>query len=196
MFGQMKIKTRILGILAILGGGYLLQVAMVQYTATATHNRMSEISSSLFPAALKMQEAEAAFERMKKHYGDAVVLQDAKSLDGGAKDAEAVDAALGEVKTALAASPELSKQADGLIAQFASIRTRDHDTYTAILAATAGPSDDLMAQVGALGKDNKTLTDAMGSFDKSISANFQTRLDSVDASGGAPPWMLWTLLNT
>ncbi|MGA9128516.1 MAG: methyl-accepting chemotaxis protein [Terracidiphilus sp.] len=181
MFGQMKIKTRILGILAILGGGYLLQVAMVQYTATATHNRMSEISSSLFPAALKMQEAEAAFERMKKHYGDAVVLQDAKSLDGGAKDAEAVDAALGEVKTALAASPELSKQADGLIAQFASIRTRDHDTYTAILAATAGPSDDLMAQVGALGKDNKTLTDAMGSFDKSISANFQTRLDSVDA---------------
>ncbi|MGA7831220.1 MAG: methyl-accepting chemotaxis protein [Terracidiphilus sp.] len=177
----MKIKTRILGILAILGGGYLLQVAMVQYTATATHNRMSEISSSLFPAALKMQEAEAAFERMKKHYGDAVVLQDAKSLDGGAKDAEAVDAALGEVKTALAASPELSKQADGLIAQFASIRTRDHDTYTAILAATAGPSDDLMAQVGALGKDNKTLTDAMGSFDKSISANFQTRLDSVDA---------------
>jgi methyl-accepting chemotaxis protein len=181
MFGQMKIKTRILGILAILGGGYLLQVAMVQYTATATHNRMSEISSSLFPAALKMQEAEAAFERMKKHYGDAVVLQDAKSLDGGAKDAEAVDEALGEVKTALAASPELSKQADGLIAQFASIRTRDHDTYTAILAATAGPSDDLMAQVGALGKDNKTLTDAMGSFDKSISANFQTRLDSVDA---------------
>ncbi|MGA2278518.1 MAG: methyl-accepting chemotaxis protein [Terracidiphilus sp.] len=177
----MKIKTRILGILAILGGGYLLQVAMVQYTATATHNRMSEISSSLFPAALKMQEAEAAFERMKKHYGDAVVLQDAKSLDGGAKDAEAVDEALGEVKTALAASPELSKQADGLIAQFASIRTRDHDTYTAILAATAGPSDDLMAQVGALGKDNKTLTDAMGSFDKSISANFQTRLDSVDA---------------
>jgi methyl-accepting chemotaxis protein len=181
MFGQMKIKTRILGILAILGGGYLLQVAMVQYTATATHNRMSEISSSLFPAALKMQEAEAAFERMKKHYGDAVVLQDAKSLDGGAKDAEAVDAALGEVKTALAASPDLSKQADGLIAQFASIRARDHDTYTAILAATAGPSDDLMAQVGALGKDNKTLTDAMGSFDKSISANFQTRLDSVDA---------------
>ena len=44
---------------------------------------MSQISSSLFPAALKMQEAEAAFERMKKHYGDAVVLQDAKALAQG-----------------------------------------------------------------------------------------------------------------
>jgi hypothetical protein len=39
----------------------------------------------------------------------------------------------------------------------------------------------MMAQVGALGKDNKTLTDAMGVFDKAISANIQTQFDSVDA---------------
>ena len=83
-----------------------------------------------------MQEAEAAFERMKKHYGDAVVLQDAKSLKGAEKDAEATAAALEAVKTSLASSPELGKQADGLLAQFASIRSRDHDTYAAILAAT------------------------------------------------------------
>jgi hypothetical protein len=83
---------------------------------------MSQISASLFPAALKMQHAEASFERMKKRYGDAVVLQDAKSLDGAEKDAEATAGTLDEVKTALASSPELSKQADGLIAQFASIR--------------------------------------------------------------------------
>jgi len=40
MFGQMKIKTRILGILAVLAGGYLLLLAMVQISATATHSRM------------------------------------------------------------------------------------------------------------------------------------------------------------
>jgi methyl-accepting chemotaxis protein len=181
MFGQMKIKTRILGILAVLAGGYLLLLAMVQFTASATHSRMSDISSNLFPAALKMSEAEAAFERMKKKYGDAVVLQDAASLKGAEKDAEATASALDVVKTSLAASPELGKQADSLLAQFASIRSRDHDTYAAILAATAGPSDDLMAQVGVLGKDNKALTDAMGQFDKAISASFQTQLDAVDA---------------
>ena len=32
MFGQMKIKTRILGILAVLAGGYLLLLAMVQFS--------------------------------------------------------------------------------------------------------------------------------------------------------------------
>ncbi|MGA2349574.1 MAG: methyl-accepting chemotaxis protein [Terracidiphilus sp.] len=177
----MKIKTRILGILAVLAGGYLLLVGMVQLSSTTTHTRMSEISSSLFPAALRMQEAEASFERMKKHYGDAVVLQDAKSLTGAEKDAEATAASLEEVKTVLAYSPELSKQADALLEQFTSIRTRDHSTYAAILAATAGPSDDLMAQVGVLGKDNTALTEAMGAFDKTISASFQTQLDAVDA---------------
>ena len=181
MFGNMKIKTRILSILAVLAGGYLLLLAMVQISATATHSRMSIISTSLFPAALKMQDAQASFERMKKHYGDAVVLQDANSLKGAEADAEATATALGEVKVELASSPELSKVADNLETQFSSIRSRDHETYAAILGAKDGPSDDLMAQVGALGKDNKVLTDAMAEADKTISANFQTQLDAVDA---------------
>lgn len=181
MLRNMKIKTRVLAILAVLAAGYLMLLAMVQISSTATHSRMSQISSSLFPAALKMQEAEASFERMKKHYGDAVVLQDAASLKGAAADADSTAAALTEVKSALSASPELGKQANDLLTQFAALQTRDHDTYTAMLAATAGPSDDLMAQVGALGKDNKALTDAMSQFDKAISASFQTQLDAVDA---------------
>jgi len=181
MFAQMKIKTRILGILAVLAGGYLLLLAMVQLSSTATHSRMSEISTSIFPAAIKMQDAEAAFERMKKKYGDAVVLQDAGSLKGAEVDGEATATALGEVRTALASSPELGKQADALLAQFSSIRSRDHDTYAAILGATGGPTEDMMTQVGVLGKDNKALTEAMGLFDKAISADFQKQLDTVDA---------------
>jgi methyl-accepting chemotaxis protein len=178
----MKIKTRILSILAVLAGGYLLLLAMVQISATSTHSRMSTISSSLFPSALKMQHAQASFERMKKHYGDAVVLQDANSLKAAEEDAEATASALGEVKTELAFSPELSKVADSLVTQFSSIRSRDHDTYAAILGAKDGPSEELMAQVGVLGKDNKVLTDAMAEADKTISASFQTQLDAVDAS--------------
>jgi methyl-accepting chemotaxis protein len=181
MFGQMKIKTRILGILAVLAAGYLVLLVMVLLTSSATHSRMLQISSSLYPAALRMQHAQASFERMKKHYGDAVVLQDAKALAGAETDADETGAALTDVKNLLASSPELAKQADALAAQFDSIRSRDHQTYAAILAATAGPSDDLMAQVGALGKDNKAFTDTMGDFDKAISASFQTQLDAVDA---------------
>jgi len=181
MFKDTKIKTRILRILAVLAGGYVLLLGVVQISSTATHRRMSQISTSLFPAALRMQEAEAAFERMKKHYGDAVVLQDPHSLAGAETDAAGTAAALEQVKHVLTSSPELSRQANGILAQFSSIRSRDRDTYAAILAARDGPSDDLMAQVGALGKDNKKLTDSMSQFDKAISVDFQTQLDTVDA---------------
>jgi methyl-accepting chemotaxis protein len=177
----MKIKTRILGILGILAGGYLLLLAMVQTSATITHSRMSQISSSLFPAALRMQEAEAAFERMKKHYGDAVVLQDTASLTGAEKDAEDTATALGAVKTALVPAPELATQADNLLTQFASIRSRDHATYAAVLANKGGPSDEMMSQMGALGKENKSFSDAMSNYDKAIAADFQRQLDTVDA---------------
>lgn len=176
----MKIKTWILGIVAVLGGGNLLMLSVVNYSATATHSRMSQISSSLFPAALRMQEAEAAFERMKKHYGDAVVLQDKKALDGAEKDAESTAAALTEAQQALSGVGDLEKQADALLDRFASIRSRDRETYTAILAATGGPTDDLMNQVGALGRENKNLTDGMAALDKSVAAAFQKELDIVD----------------
>jgi len=181
MFGNKMIKASILSTLAVLAGGYLLLLAMVQISATATHHQMLEISSSQFPAALKMQEAEASFERMKKHYSDAVVLQDAASLQSAQTDAEATTTALDAVKTALSSVPDLEKQADALDGQFSSIRSRDHDTYAAILAATGGPSEEMMGQVGALGKDNTAFTDAMSGFDKAIAANFQKQLDTVDA---------------
>lgn len=182
MFANMMIKTRILGILAILCGGYLLILAMVQISATSTHSRMSRISTSIFPAALRMQEAKAAFERMKKHYGDAVVLQDANSLSSADKDAESVNGALTAAKDALASSPELDKEAETLLAQFNALRVRDHDTYTAILGAKDGPTEELMSQVGALGKDNKALTEAMSKFDKSIASGLQSELDAVDTN--------------
>lgn len=180
MLADMKIKTRIISILAVLVGGYLLLLAMVQLTAMATHGRMSEISSSLFPAAIRMQEAESSFERMKKRYGDAVVLQDAGSLKGAETDAEATSTALLDVKTKLASAPELEKTADALVSQFASLRSRDHDTYAAILSSTGVPSDAMMAKVGALGKENTAVGDAMAQFNKDISADFQKQLDAVD----------------
>jgi methyl-accepting chemotaxis protein len=181
MLRQTKIRTIILGILALLGGGYLLLLAIVHLSTTATHSRMSQISSSLFPAALRIAEAESAFERMKKHYGDAVVLQDASALNGAEKDAEATAVALGAAKEALAGEADLSQQADGLLNRFAELRSQDRSTYAALLASKDGPSDEQMGEVSRLGKENVALSAAMMALDKAISADFQQQLDAVDA---------------
>jgi len=181
MLRQIKIRTTILSVLAALAIANLVLLVMVQISAMATHARMTEISSSLFPAALKMQEAETSFERMKKHYGDAVVLQETKSLDSAEVDAEITAKALGEVHEVLESSSALIKQAESVMGRFASIRARDRETYAAILNSKDGPTDALMMQVGDLGKENKGLSEELGALDKAIAADFQRQLDAVNA---------------
>jgi len=181
MWHQIKIRTWILGIVAVLGCGYLLILTVVNLSATATHSRMSQISASLFPAAMRMQEAESAFERMKKHYSDAVVLQDQRGLADADKDADATATALEDVKQKLSGVGALEKEADALATDFAALRARDRETYGTLLGATGGPTEEMMGRVGVLGKANKALSDEMSAFDKTIATAFQKELDTVDA---------------
>jgi methyl-accepting chemotaxis protein len=176
----LKIRTLLFAILGVLGGGYLLLLSVVHLSATATHRRMSEVSSSLFPAALKIEASEAAFERMKKHYSDAVVLQNDKALDEAEVDAEQTAIGLGDVQRALDAVPELAGQAEALESQFAGLRQQEKQSYRAVLASTNGPSDELMVKIGGLAKENTAVSAAMEALNRSIAANFQQQLEEVD----------------
>jgi len=181
MLRDMKVKTRILFVLGVLAAGYLVLLGVVQVTASLTHSRMTRLSTSIFPAALKVEAAEASFEKMTKHYGDAVVLQDPGALAGADKDANDADQALSETKSLLAADPVLGEKAAGIAKQFNELRARDKDTYAAVLASKDGPTESLMGQVGALGKDNAALAKSIGALDGEIAANFQAQLAGVDA---------------
>jgi methyl-accepting chemotaxis protein len=181
MIPELSIKTKILGILAVLGAGYLLLLAMVQVTSSSTHSHLQQASASLFPAALKMQEAEASFERLKKRYNDAILLEDASVLTSADKDAAATQAALTMARNNLAGSPDLMRQADRLLEQLASIQSRSYDTYGAMLAAKDNVTADLQAQAKTLAVDDQSLTAGMKAEDRAISSSFQQQLDVIDA---------------
>ena len=110
-----------------------------------------------------------------------MVLQDAASVTAAGKDAEETAGALEAVKTSLAAVPDLETQASNLLDHFSALRQRDLALYTAVLGTKGSPTDDMMTQMGVLGKDNKEFSDAMMAYDKAIAADFQKQLDSVDA---------------
>jgi hypothetical protein len=115
MFGQMKIKTRILAFWPCWRAATCCCWRWCRFRLPPRTAGCRRYLPSLFPAALKMQEAEASFERMKKHYGDAVVLQDANSLNG-AERCRGYCRRAGCGERPLAPSPELGKQADDLLA--------------------------------------------------------------------------------
>src|SRR5512140_3439481 len=88
------IKKKVWMSIGLLGASYVLLLLMVQWTASLTNAHMNAASASLVPAAMRSQEAEAAFQRLTRRYNDAVVLQDKKALQSADQDAQAVDQAL------------------------------------------------------------------------------------------------------
>jgi len=181
MLKNLSIKARILGIVGVLGIGSLLMLGMVLYTAATTHAHMQVVSKSMYPAALRMQDAASAFERVKKHYSDAVVLQDQSALAAAGKDADAAGGALSAVREHLAGEPELAAKAAELESSLSSINTRSHDTYAKVLSSTDAPSPETQGTMRSLAHDNQELTAAMGAMSAAISTSFQQQLDTVDA---------------
>lgn len=178
---SLRAKKRLILALGVLAGGYLLLLAGVWISALATHAGMSKISTSLFPAALRMQEASAAFERMKRNYGDAVVIQDSTALERAEKEAQSTDQALRDVKNYLSGDPALQKQVEDFLKQFDLVRAHDRYTYARMFSVGYGSNDELMFEINSLGKENASLTESMGRLNRAISHQFQSQLDNVDA---------------
>jgi methyl-accepting chemotaxis protein len=188
-----SIKARILGILGILAVGYLLPLAMVQFTAQATHRHLDQVSSTVFPAAMKMQQAEASFEQLKKRYKDAVLLEDPAALEAADREGEAVATRLANLRHDVAALPALAARVDDLSAQFASVRDRSHRTYGAMLASKDNLTDSLQAQVAELARDDRTLTAAMQALDASLAEESRREFVAINwwtARSGELGWIM------
>ena len=179
---QMKhsIRARILAILGMLAVGYLLLLALEQFTAGATQRHMDRMSTSVFPAALSVRDAEASFDQMTKRYKEAVLIEDPGTLAIADKDADAVEEHLTGLRGSVAPFPELARSADDLLTQFSDIRSRSRETYGALLASKDNVTTDLQSQVVALASDDRNMAAAMQALDQSIGSQFQGELSAID----------------
>ena len=189
-----SIKARIIGILGMLAFGYLLVLAVVQLTAAATHSHVEQASASLFPAALRLQDAEASFQRLQKRYKDAVLLEDPGTLSAAEKDADAVESALSGLRALLKDSPELARQADDLVLRFSSVRSRSRVAYGAMLNSRDGVSRDLQAQAATLAHDTDDLAVAMVTLDHGVAAQFGDQLGMIDSLSNRSRSIGWAML--
>ena len=175
------IKLRLLTVLILLAIGYLLLLSMVQFTAVATRDHLRQVSTSFFPAALRIQDAESAFELLQKRYKDAILLEDPKALAAAAQDAATVAASLRDLRRQLAPTPSLALQAGALASRFDSIQLRSQATYAAILAARDLVSPSLQAQAAALAAEDHLFAAELTTLEQDITVHFRAQLDDVDA---------------
>jgi methyl-accepting chemotaxis protein len=175
-----SIRVRILVILGVLAIGYLLLLGMAQYTSAATRGHMDQLSASIFPAALKLREAEGSFEQMTRSYKEAVLLEDPGTMATADKDAEAVEASLTMLRDNLSGSPGLAREVDDLLARFSGLRSRSHDTYSALMASKDNVTTDLQSQVFVLAGDDRNMAAAMQALNESIRGEFRGELGAID----------------
>jgi methyl-accepting chemotaxis protein len=166
----------------------------VQFTAGATHHHMAQVSTTLFPATLQLQQAEASFEQLQKRYKEAVLTEEPAALAGADKDGDAVEAALSSLSTSLTGSNGLADRADGLSTQFAGIRSRSRETYTALVDSKENVTPDLQAKVAALAVDNQRLTADMHDLGEALDSQGREEFQATDVWSGRLRVAGWAML--
>lgn len=188
------IRARILGILAMMGLSYLLLLAIVEFTAGATHRHMEHVSSALFPATLQLQQIEASFQQVERRYKEAILLEEPAALADADRDDDVIAAALSALHLSVAGSPDLAARVDDISTQFSSIHSRSHQTYNDLLASKVNVSDDLQARVAALATDNKRITATMHDLAQSLDIQGRAEFSTIDVWSGRSRISGWVML--
>ncbi len=177
---KQSIRVRILAIVGVLATGYLLLLAMAKFTAGATRAHMDELTGTVFPAALRIRQAQMSFDQMTKHYKEAILLEDPGSVDAADKDADAVEKSLTELHDLSIGSPEIEDGASGLLTQFAAIRERSRDTYGALFKSKDNVTAGLQSEVIALATDDRNFVSAMQDEDHIVGGQFHGERAAID----------------
>lgn len=130
--------------------GYVVSTTLGQVQGRQARTSLRDASQALFPAAQKSQDAEAAFQRMVKGFGDAVIMQDAAGLERAAEDGRQTVAALKSIASIRGLdgvrAEEAGKQALSIDRLLADARR----TYGAVLSnSLAGSAQNDMRELAS-----------------------------------------------
>jgi hypothetical protein len=160
--------------------GYVISTALSQIQGAEARASLRAASEELFPAAQRSQEAESAFQRMVKSFGDAVVMQDASALDRAAEDGRQVVAALRAVAAVQGLAPGRAQAASGLAASIEQMLGDARTTYGAALAG--GLSASSQEQVRALAARTDEAQAALAKTKEQSAADLHVQLSGLAES--------------
>jgi methyl-accepting chemotaxis protein len=188
-----SVKTRIRLAIGALGAGYVTLLLLVQWTGSQTQAHLATASDALFPAALKSQEAEANFQKLIKHYSDAVLMQDRSALSQADESAQTITEALESVQKNTAFNGARQQQVADLLARFAEVASRSKTVYTAVLDSKMNISPKTQADMAALAKDNQEMEGSLQDLRKALSSDFQAQLNGVTVISNRQRTIGWVL---
>ena len=167
-----SIRTRILGVLGLVGLSYLLLLALIEFSSSTLHKHGALLSNVLYPASLQLLTAESAFDQMRRQYKEAVLMEEPAALAEAGHDADLATTSLTALNATLAPdTPELALRSADLAAQLETIRSRSRQIYPAFIQSGNSANQGLQVSVAALAAD----TDRLAGNMKQLSAALDAR---------------------
>jgi methyl-accepting chemotaxis protein len=160
--------------------GYVLSTGLSQMQGSEARTSLRITSSALFPAAQRSQEAESAFQRMVKGFGDAVVTQDSGGLDRASEDGRQAVKALQVVAAIPGLSAERSASAAKLAASIDQILTSARATYGAVMGGNMTPATQ--DQMRALAAQTDQAKADLAKTKDQLAADLNGQLKSLEES--------------
>ena len=186
---RMNMTAKIWLSVGVFALGFILSIILGQIQGLLTERELGITSSALFPAAQKAQEAQAAFERMLKGFGDAVITQD---KDGLAHAAEDGSQAVQELKATAAIgglAPERSAEARRLEQAVQQLMDDARGTYGAVLANPQNMSAEIQAKIRGIAGRNDEIKSALAKAKAQFSEDLDQKLSAVQRASFHQRWL-------
>jgi len=158
--------------------GYVFSTSLGQVQGRQARMSLRATSQALFPAAQRSQEAEVAFQRMVKGFGDAVVMQDSGGLDRASEDGQQAITALKAIATIEGLPANRSESAKKLATTLEQLLADARTTYGAVLSnSMTASTQDQMRQLASRTDEIKT---ALGKAKDEFASDLHHQLDTLE----------------
>jgi len=163
--------------------GYVLSTGLGQFQSRSARASLRATSQALFPAAQRSQEAESAFQRMVKGFGDAVMTQDAAGLDRASEDGRQAVTALQTIASIRGLAGGRAESVGRLASDLDRLLSEARSTYGEVLSKgmSASTQDQMRGLASRTDQAKADLTRSKEQF----AADLHQQLESLEASSAS-----------
>lgn len=179
MMVKLKIAAKIwlgIGIFII---GFIVFTVLSQVTGLSMEERLGTLAQASYPAALRGDEAEEAFEQAVKGFAEAVVLQEKSGLNQGTEEARRTIEYLREMSGIQGLPPGRQAEARRIVASTEQFLTVAGGTYAAVLDNPLNITPDLQGQMLGLASQANSIRSALKALRDSFTHDLQSELAAL-----------------
>jgi Methyl-accepting chemotaxis protein (MCP) signalling domain len=169
--------------------GYVVVIALGQFQGLSMERTLENGADALFPAAQQSQEAEAAFLRSIKAFGDAVLVQDASGVGRASEDGKQALQGLQKIARLAGLSRERAGQAGKLATSMEQFLSDARRIYGTVLANPANMSSEMQDRMRDLATRTDSIKASLANLKEQTGRDLRDQLGTAQKRSAEQRWL-------